>query len=258
MNTRDCFGSSSFSSRIASQFGAQLWLIQRASLPSRPPSITQSSFSVNRKVWPLSASPLSPASTSSWVRRRPVLGASGALAFAVVVGVVLALFQPWKLWVDETVDQAAPEGATVVVAAAGTPPSASGATPGAVPAAVPDAAEPAVPATTAAPAPTRFVSLDHSTSGGLTVLRGGDGAVYVRFEDLRTDNGPDLKVYLSTNPVDGPEGAFDDDAVDLGRLQGNIGSQNYLVPAGTDLTRFRSVVIWCDRFNAAFGAAPLA
>ena len=37
-----------------------------------------------------------------------------------------------------------------------------------------------------------------------------------------------------------------------------MGNQNYELPSGTDLTRFRSVVIWCDRFNSAFGAAPLA
>jgi hypothetical protein len=184
---------------------------------------------------------------TSWVRRRPVASASGALALVVAAGLLLALFQPWKLWVDQTVDQAAPEGATVVVGAEEGPAS-SVVAPGATT---------ARPSTTAAPAPMRLVSLDHATSGELVVLRGADGSVFVRFEDLRTDNGPDLKVYLSTNPVDGPSGAFDDDAIDLGRLQGNIGNQNYLVPAGTDLSKFRSVVIWCDRFNSPFGAAPL-
>ena len=184
---------------------------------------------------------------SSWVRRRPVASASGALALVVVAGVLLVLFQPWRLWVDETVDQAAPEGATVVVGAEEGPAS-SVVAPG---------ASTVGPPTTAAPASMRFVSLDHATRGELVVLRSGDGALYVRLEDLRTDNGPDLKVYLSTNPVDGPSGAFDDDAIDLGKLQGNIGSQNYLVPAGTDLSKFRSVVIWCDRFNSPFGAAPL-
>ena len=103
-----------------------------------------------------------------------------------------------------------------------------------------------------------FVSLDHGTAGRLVLLEGEGGQRFVRFEDLDTSNGPDLKVYLSTNPVDGPEQAFDDDYLDLGRLQGNIGSQNYELPSDADLTRFRSVVIWCDRFNSAFGAAPLA
>jgi Electron transfer DM13 len=59
-----------------------------------------------------------------------------------------------------------------------------------------------------------------------------------------------------TRPT-GQEGQFDDDYVNLGRLEGNVGSAKYVVPAGTDLARDASVVIWCDRFNSAFGAAPL-
>jgi hypothetical protein len=45
--------------------------------------------------------------------------------------------------------------------------------------------------------------------------------------------------------------------VDLGSLQGNEGDQNYAIPAGTDLDKFRTVSIYCERFNANFGAAPL-
>ena len=52
-------------------------------------------------------------------------------------------------------------------------------------------------------------------------------------------------------------GGFDDDFVNLGRLKANQGNQNYNLPADTDFTRFASVVIWCDRFNSAFGAGDL-
>jgi Electron transfer DM13 len=145
-----------------------------------------------------------------------------ALACLAAVGAVgLALFQPWKLWVDERVDTAPPVGATPLLAS---------------------------------PA---FVSLDHPTSGTVQLLVDTTGRRFVRLLDLATDNGPDLKVYLSANPVDGPEGSFDDDFVDLGRLQANLGNQNYEIPAEVDLSRFRSIVIWCDRFNSAFGAAAL-
>jgi hypothetical protein len=102
-----------------------------------------------------------------------------------------------------------------------------------------------------------FVSLDHGTRGRLRVLELGDRSRYVRLEDLDTSNGPDLYVYLSTNPVHGDEGGFDDHVVNLGRLKGNKGDQNYALPAGTDLNRFASVVIWCNRFDSAFGAAAL-
>ena len=45
--------------------------------------------------------------------------------------------------------------------------------------------------------------------------------------------------------------------LELGKLKGNEGDQNYEIPAGTDLTKFRTVSIYCERFNANFGAAPL-
>lgn len=59
------------------------------------------------------------------------------------------------------------------------------------------------------------------------------------------------------NPASGPEQAFDDDYIDLGRLQGNLGDQNYELPPDIDPAAYASVVIWCDRFDSAFGAADL-
>jgi len=48
-----------------------------------------------------------------------------------------------------------------------------------------------------------------------------------------------------------------DAGINLGRLKGNIGDQNYAIPAGTDLSTFKSVLIWCKRFNTGFGVASL-
>ncbi len=44
----------------------------------------------------------------------------------------------------------------------------------------------------------------------------------------------------------------------LGKLKGNKGSQNYVVPEDVDPARFSSVSIWCGRFDVSFGAAELA
>lgn len=103
---------------------------------------------------------------------------------------------------------------------------------------------------------TSFVSIEHDTTGALVIAVNGDER-FVRLEDLSTTNGPDLHVYLSANPFDGDDGQFDDDFVDLGVLRGNIGDQNYALDPTVDLSAYRSIVIWCDRFDAAFGAAPL-
>ncbi len=104
-----------------------------------------------------------------------------------------------------------------------------------------------------------FQGLAHETSGTASVYRLEDGRRLLRLEDLRTSNGPDLRVYL----VEGDD-ASDDAAikagrfVELGALKGNMGNQNYEIPSNVDLDRYRSVSIWCKRFGVNFAAAPLA
>lgn len=179
----------------------------------------------------------------------------GALALAVVGGTLgLYWFQPWKLWQDETVDEALPGAVTTA------------SPPGAVTTSPPPAAAPA-------PSPTRdagprtvaggeLVSHEHSTSGTAQLVRLTDGSHVVRLENLDTSNGPDVHVWLTDAPVkEGKAGwhLFDDGQyVDLGKLKGNKGSQNYVVPADVDPSRYSSVSVWCDRFNVSFGAAELA
>jgi hypothetical protein len=92
----------------------------------------------------------------------------------------------------------------------------------------------------------------YSTSGRATVLGNGTGQRFLRFEAFETDNGPDLNVYLvnsSTGDVS--------DFVDLGDLTGNIGDQNYEIPADVDLDVYDQIVIWCVRFGVGFGRASL-
>jgi hypothetical protein len=45
--------------------------------------------------------------------------------------------------------------------------------------------------------------------------------------------------------------------VDLGSIKGNVGDQNYDVPADLDLSKYRAATIWCRRFSVNFGTAPL-
>ncbi len=46
--------------------------------------------------------------------------------------------------------------------------------------------------------------------------------------------------------------------IDLGSIKGNIGDQNYELPAGVDLSKYRNVTVWCKRFGVNFATAPLA
>ncbi len=98
----------------------------------------------------------------------------------------------------------------------------------------------------------------HKGSGRATLYRLQDGAHAIRFEEFRTTNGPALVVYLAKHP--NPQSASDVTDVgfvDLGKLKGNVGNQNYLIPAGTPVGEFNSVVIWCELFDVLFSPAAL-
>jgi hypothetical protein len=103
----------------------------------------------------------------------------------------------------------------------------------------------------------RFQSLEHDTAGRAALLELPGGRRYLRFEDLATSNGPDLRVYLSRVRASNDWYAYGERFTDLGALKGNLGDQNYPVPADIDLSRYRSAVIWCRRFTVGFGVAPL-
>lgn len=102
-----------------------------------------------------------------------------------------------------------------------------------------------------------FSPLSHPGEGEALLLELADGSFLVRFEGLVTDNGPDLRVYLSAAPADADPILHEDEFVDLGPLKGNRGDQNYDVPADVDVTDYQSVVVWCRRFSVGFAVAPL-
>lgn len=85
--------------------------------------------------------------------------------------------------------------------------------------------------------------------GTAEVLTDGSDQRFLRLEGFESPNGPDLKVYLR---------AANGDFVSLGDLKGNIGDQNYEIPADVDLEEFSFVDIWCERFSVGFGGAQLS
>ncbi|MEP7357373.1 MAG: DM13 domain-containing protein [Anaerolineales bacterium] len=104
-----------------------------------------------------------------------------------------------------------------------------------------------------------FYNVVHEGHGQATVYQFADGSRVLRLDDFEVLNGPELHVYLApVDPVQPVVGADIDGALDLGQLKGNIGSQNYDLPAGLDLAQYRSVIIWCQPFKVPFIAAPLA
>ncbi|MEV2238482.1 DM13 domain-containing protein [Micromonospora sp. NPDC049891] len=164
-------------------------------------------------------------------------------------------FQPWKLLTDAEV---AERLTTVATPASPGTPSGSAAPDSSGASASPAATE---AATATLVSSGDFISHEHDTSGGARIVRTADGRHRLELVGLNTSNGPDLRVWLTDQPVvEGRAGwhVFDDGRwVELGRLKGNRGDQGYAIPDDVELTDLTSVSIWCKRFAVSFGAAAL-
>lgn len=111
---------------------------------------------------------------------------------------------------------------------------------------------PAAPSSASAPAilaQAPMVARAHNVAGKALLLQVGDQQI-VRFEDLETINGPDLRIYLSA-------GLNAEDFVDIGAIRATHGNVNYAVPPDTDTAKYRHVLIWCRAFGVLFSYASL-
>lgn len=104
-----------------------------------------------------------------------------------------------------------------------------------------------------------FRGIAHETKGMAAIYQLPDGKQILRFSGFETSNGPDVQVYLVAAPD-----AKDNETVTkagfirVADLKGNMGDQNYDLPANLDLNKYRAVTIWCRRFGVNFATAPLA
>lgn len=166
--------------------------------------------------------------------------AQAALALVLVVAGAFAWWTISPLFLTTTLNEDLPVRATATVAPA---PSISAAT------------------ATAAPAGPKVLAMGqlqrvddlHRGSGPVTLVE-VDGKTFVRFENVAIQNGPDLHVYLGR----GMGGAYDGNRdLYLGTLKATNGSFNYELPAGTPVSDYKSVVVWCRAFTVLFTWADL-
>ena len=148
------------------------------------------------------------------------------LAIVIALGIVAwYAFRPERLVVNQTVNEAFPGGqaSSAQALASGT-----------------------------------FPSVLHPTEGTATVYRLGDGSRVLRFTNFKTSNGPDVHIYMvAADDAKDHATGLHSDFIDLGVINGNVGEDNYSIGPDVDLSKYRTVSVWCKRFSVNFGAAPV-
>ncbi|MDJ0511622.1 MAG: DM13 domain-containing protein [Crocosphaera sp.] len=100
------------------------------------------------------------------------------------------------------------------------------------------------------------VEKNHPTSGNARIIT-ENGKRYLEFtEDFTTVTGPDVRVILHRNSSI-PVKVKEKDYINLAALKNFNGAQRYELPQNINLNEFKSVGIWCRKFNVTFGYVQL-
>ncbi|PEA53851.1 hypothetical protein CON64_16625 [Bacillus pseudomycoides] len=151
-------------------------------------------------------------------------------AFLIIGGILWSLFRPEKLFINKKVNEALPQAemkskeTKQQVISEG-----------------------------------QFQSGVHETKGTATIHQLADGKRILRLSNFSTSNGPDVRVVLvPTKQLKNNEDVKNYKYIELGKLKGNKGDQNYEIPNEIDISAYGAVSVWCKRFNENFGAAYFA
>ena len=101
------------------------------------------------------------------------------------------------------------------------------------------------------------ISVGHEGEGIAHVVELGNSNEHIlRFENLDVLNGPDLRVLLSEN-TNVRQSEDLGEYIEIGKLKGNKGNQNYEIPSDIDISKYKTVVIYCKPFHVVFNVAEL-
>ncbi len=95
-----------------------------------------------------------------------------------------------------------------------------------------------------------FVSNSHPTSGSAIIKKDATGKTFLVIQNLNSDNGPDLRIWLSPNTSATPY-------QEVGLLKAINGDFSYELDSTIDYTTNNRVLIWCEDFSVLFGHAVL-
>lgn len=96
----------------------------------------------------------------------------------------------------------------------------------------------------------RGSSAHPSTTGKAKIFQDANNNRTLVIEDLKVDNGPDLRIYLA-------EDAAITNFIEISNTVKN-GTNSFAIPASANLEKLKVVSIWCKAFSVSFGNSSLA
>lgn len=91
--------------------------------------------------------------------------------------------------------------------------------------------------------------IGHTAMGTASVYEVDNQRVVV-LDPYSSQNGPDLKIYLSKD-VEASE------YIRLGNLKSTMGKQSYEVPGSIDIDDYHYVHVWCEKYTVVFARAEV-
>jgi Electron transfer DM13 len=101
------------------------------------------------------------------------------------------------------------------------------------------------------------ISPGHPTSGTTKLIRLENGSHVVTLEGFQTVSGPDVRVWVSETATLSNAALNSSAYTDLGALRSTNGNLKYELPKEVDVSKIKSVIIWCKFASIAFGGAAL-
>jgi Electron transfer DM13 len=101
------------------------------------------------------------------------------------------------------------------------------------------------------------ISPGHPTSGTVKLIRLENGSHVLTLEGFQTINGPDVRVWVSETATLSNAALNSSAYTDLGALRSTNGNLKYEIPSSVDVSKIKSVIIWCRLASIAFGGAVL-
>ncbi len=103
-----------------------------------------------------------------------------------------------------------------------------------------------------------WVEKKYDIKGDWSIEQRGDQQVITFSDTFKTKKGPDLKIFLSKQSIKDVTGATaTNDAVLVSVLKNNKGEQEFVIPAGIDVSDYESLLIHCEKFSVLWGGADL-